>query len=133
MKLIFADTVGLLAQWDESDQWHDAAISALHEILSSRAQLVTTTYILLECGNAAARGPYRDTVIDLRRRLEKYRQLIVPTDDDWQMAWKAYERGQAAQAGIVDHVSFQVMRRLNIQDAFTNDRHFIAAGFHNLF
>jgi predicted nucleic acid-binding protein len=133
MKLVFADTIGLLAQWDESDQWHDAAISALNELLSSRSQLVTTTYVLLECGNAAARRPYRDAVIDLCHRLEQYRQLIAPTDDDWQLAWQAYERREAAQAGIVDHVSFQDMRRLNIQEAFTNDHHFAAAGFQTLF
>jgi predicted nucleic acid-binding protein len=133
MKLVFADTIGLLAQWDESDQWHDAAISALNELLSSRSQLVTTTYVLLECGNAAARRPYRDAVIDLRHRLEQYRQLIAPTDDDWQLAWQAYERREAAQAGIVDHVSFQDMRRLNIQEAFTNDCDFAAAGFQTLF
>jgi predicted nucleic acid-binding protein len=133
MKLVFADTIGLLAQWDESDQWHDAAISALNELLSSRSQLVTTTYVLLECGNAAARRPYRYAVIDLCHRLEQYRQLIAPTDDDWQLAWQAYERREAAQAGIVDHVSFQDMRRLNIQEAFTNDCHFAAAGFQTLF
>ena len=48
-------------------------------------------------------------------------------------AWAAYERGEAAQAGIVDHVSFQVMRRLGITEAFTNDKHFEAAGFTLLF
>lgn len=40
---------------------------------------------------------------------------------------------EAAQAGIVDHVSFLVMRRLGITEAFTNDRHFSAAGFITLF
>lgn len=59
--------------------------------------------------------------------------LIVPEDADWQAAWHAYERGDAAQAGIVDHVSFAVMRRRGITEAFTNDRHFPAAGFVNLF
>ena len=39
------------------------------------------------------------------------------------------ERGEAGQAGIVDHVSFQVMRRLGITEAFTNDKHYQAAGF----
>jgi predicted nucleic acid-binding protein len=58
---------------------------------------------------------------------------IVPTDDDWREAWGAYARGQASDAGIVDHVSFVVMRRLAITDAFTNDRHFKAAGFNTLY
>jgi predicted nucleic acid-binding protein len=33
----------------------------------------------------------------------------------------------------VDHLSFVVMRRLDLLEAFTNDRHFRAAGFHALF
>ena len=39
----------------------------------------------------------------------------------------------ASQAGIVDQVSFIVMRRLGIIEAFTNDKHFEAAGFRVLF
>ena len=60
-------------------------------------------------------------------------RLINPTDQDWEAAWTAYTSGAAADAGIVDHVSFVVMRRLGITDAFTNDRHFKAAGFNTLF
>jgi predicted nucleic acid-binding protein len=33
----------------------------------------------------------------------------------------------------VDHISFVVMRRLGVTKAFTNDRHFRAAGFEVLF
>ena len=59
--------------------------------------------------------------------------LIVPTAEDWQAAWLAYERGEADSAGIVDQVSFTIMRRLGISKAFTNDGHFRAAGFETLF
>jgi predicted nucleic acid-binding protein len=48
-------------------------------------------------------------------------------------AWNAYQRGEADQAGIVDHISFVVMKRLGIARAFTNDRHFRAAGFEAMF
>jgi len=53
--------------------------------------------------------------------------------EDWKTAWTNYENGGADAAGIVDHVSFAVMRRLGLAKAFTNDRHFRAAGFENLF
>jgi predicted nucleic acid-binding protein len=59
--------------------------------------------------------------------------LIEPTDKEMQDAWSAYECGEAGQAGLVDPVSFQLMRRLDITDAFTNDKHFQAAGFAVLF
>ena len=65
--------------------------------------------------------------------LELRNELIVPSEDDWKAAWADYEQGKVGQAGIVDHVSFVVMRRLGVTEAFTNDRHFQAAGFTVLF
>jgi predicted nucleic acid-binding protein len=57
----------------------------------------------------------------------------LPPEDDWARAWEAYEREEAGRAGINDQVSFAVMRRIGIRQAFTNDRHFQEAGFETLF
>ena len=133
MNAVFLDTVGLLALWDRSDQWHEPASRAFDSIAGARLPFVTTTFVLLECGNAAARRPYRSEVEVLRQRLSARGELLVPTQEDWDGAWLAYARGDADQAGIVDHVSFNVMRRLNLESAFTNDRHFRAAGLTVLF
>ena len=130
---VFLDTVGLLALWDKTDQWHEAAEGAFHRLASSRTPLITTAYIFLESGNAAARRPYRDKVGALRASLESGGFLVWPTTEDWSQAWAAFVRGEADQAGIVDHVSFLVMRRLQITTAFTNDAHYRAAGFTTLF
>src|SRR5258708_35282366 len=130
---VFLDTVGLLAVWDESDQWHRAAQVSFSELLGSRSDLVTSSFVLLECGNAAARRPYRSAVSRLRKQMEPAHHLIVPTVGDWQAAWLAFERGEADSAGVVDHVSFTIMPRLGISKAFTNDGHFRAAGFETLF
>ena len=133
MSIVFLDTVGLIAQWDKSDQWHPAANQALQSLMARGDRTVTTTFVLLECGNAASRRPYRDQVAQTRAVLESSGQLIVPTDEDWQAAWSAYASGPIGSASIVDHVSFVVMRRLGISDVFTNDRHFRSAGFSALF
>lgn len=130
---VFLDTVGLLALWDVSDQWHGAAESAFSKFAAAPVSFVTTSFILLECGNSAARRPYRQAVARLRDRLEAGGALIAPTDEDWQHAWAAYSAGGPADAGIVDHVSFVVMRRLGLTQVFTNDAHFRAAGFQTLF
>jgi hypothetical protein len=42
--------VGLVAVWDEADQWHAAAETALAQIVSKRRPFTTTSFILLECG-----------------------------------------------------------------------------------
>jgi predicted nucleic acid-binding protein len=133
MRQVFIDSVGLLAIWDEDDQWHGAAELAWQDVLKSRAVLVTTAYVLLECGNAVSRTPFRADVDEMRRRLERAKTLFHPTQEDWAEAWHEYARHGAADAGIVDQVSFIVMRRLGITEAFTNDRHFKVAGINTLF
>ena len=132
MRTVFMDTVGILASWDSTDQWHAAAREAL-DAIDSDVQTVTTTFVMLECGNAAARRRYRPLVDQMRTALQAGGKLITPTEDVWDQAWAAYSRGLSGEAGIVDHISFGIMRRLGITDAFTNDRHFKAAGFNTLF
>lgn len=133
MSPAFLDTVGLIALWDQDDQWHHAASLAFARLSTDRAPVVTTCYILAECGNAVARTTMRHDVDALRERLEAAGRLIFPTVDDWRTAWDGYRQGMAGQAGLVDQISFAVMRRLGVHDAFTNDRHFSAAGYHVLF
>ena len=94
---------------------------------------MTTTFVLLECGNAAARRPYRLEVHQLWAGLAGAGGLIRPTEEDLDLAWAAYRSGGSASAGIVDHVSFVVMKRLGLTEAYSNDRHFRAAGFAPLF
>jgi hypothetical protein len=48
---VFLDTVGLLELWDESHQWHRPAQACFSELLGRREDLVTSSFVLLECGN----------------------------------------------------------------------------------
>jgi predicted nucleic acid-binding protein len=129
----FLDTVGLLALWNRSDQWHVDADRAFRGILADGVPLISTRPVLLECGNAAARKPYRLEAERLRTELEAGGYLVEISQEDWEGAWACYRRCEADGAGIVDHLSFQVMRRLGLNRAFTNDRHYRAAGFVTLF
>ena len=133
MSVVFVDSVGLLALGNANDQWHHDAKAAYKKINQIEATVLTTTFVLLECGNAAARRVFRSDATAIRKQFEEAETLIWPTETDWQQAWLAYQRGEADSAGIVDHVSFAVMRRLGISKAFTNDRHFKAAGFEPMF
>ena len=132
MRPVFLDTVGLLALWDESDQWHASAQRAYDALSGQPVRLLTITFVLLECGNAAARRPYRPDVADLWAALDRAGDLIWPTAAQVAEAWAAYAARPPGGAGIVDQASFVVMRDLGIRAAFTNDAHFRAAGFETL-
>src|ERR1700682_3985061 len=129
MNEVFLDTVGIIAVWDESDQWHAAADLSYQKLLAEGRRLITTTAVLYECGNAAARRHCRPRVDALRQVFAQEQLLIDPTTDESEEAWTANDRGQPGDAGIVDHLSFAVMRCLRITEAFTNDQHFRSAGF----
>ena len=133
MTPVFLDTVGLLALWEQDDQWHSAAVPAYSRLVKAGRQTVSTPLVLYDCGNAVARSPFRAEVDLLRQLMAAEGQLIEPTVLEIETAWSQFVRGTAGSAGIVDHVSFEVMRRLGITQAFTNDKHFSAAGFHVLF
>jgi predicted nucleic acid-binding protein len=130
---VFLDTVGLLALWDRSDQWLEPAEHAFRRLSADRAPLVSSRFVLLECANAAARKPYRAEADELRACLEASGSLLEDTAEGWKAAWAGYRRGEADGAGVVDQLSFRLMRRLGIRHAFTNDRHFRAAGLITLF
>ncbi len=133
MNAVFLDTVGMIAVWDVADQWHAPAEVAYQKLLSQGRALVTTEMVLLECGNAASRRPYRPRVGALRKILIQSGLLISPTREEVEEAWTDYDRASAGGAGIVDHLSFLVMRRLGLNEALTNDDHFRSAGFVPLF
>jgi uncharacterized protein len=127
MRPVFLDAVGLIALWSRSDQWHNAATAAFDVLESTNRTYVATPFVLTECGNAASRRRFRQNVVELERSLAAAGSLIWPMQEDWEVAWEELD------AGIVDCISFAVMRRLGLTEAFTNDQHFAAAGFKTLF
>jgi predicted nucleic acid-binding protein len=130
MNRVLLDTVGFLALWNVRDQWHAQAAEVFTKLTSSGTDFYTTSFILLECGNAASRTPFRKDVLEVREQFIADGKLIVPSEADCDAAWTAFAK---SDAGIIDQVSFVVMRRLGITEVFTNDRHFKAAGFTTLF
>jgi predicted nucleic acid-binding protein len=132
MNGVLLDSEGLIALWNRRDQWHVAAVGA-YAAFPSVAALVTTSYILAECGNAFARSEIRTLVGDLGDRLNSEGTLVFPSAADWHVAWTSFRNGHPGSASLVDQLSFAVMRRLGLQRAFTNDGHFQVAGFEVLF
>ncbi len=130
---VFLDTVGLLALWDEDDQWHGPAEAAYAEVVRGGYPLFITAPILLECANAAARKPFRHDVAEFRDRMEAKGAVFHPSAAEWESAWRSYAIDRPGGPGVVDQLSFLAMRRVGATHAFTNDKHFRAAGFHTLF
>jgi predicted nucleic acid-binding protein len=128
---VFVDTGAWYALQVSDDEWHEAAVGALRELVISRHPLVTShqvigeTYTLLRvtCGHAAAVA-FLDR-LDESRRVER---VFVGKEQEAR-AYRLLRQYADQDFSFVDATSFAVMRAERIRHAFAFDQHFAAAGF----
>lgn len=132
--MIFVDTSALYALLDRDDLAHERARIAWIDWLSGRRppRLVTGNYILMEsCALVQARLGMEA----LRVLIDDLLPVIVlewVTPADHQAAMQALLTAERRRLSLVDCVSFQLMRRIGINRAFTFDAHFAEMGFEAL-
>ena len=95
--------------------------------------LLVTDAVLLEIGNSLARS-HKQAAIDV---LDEFRTSdrieIVRLDESlFEKAFELYKSHSDKSWGLVDCISFVVMRENGITDALTHDIHFSQAGFRPL-
>ena len=124
---VFVDTSALLAILDEDDRDHREAADTFRRLLES-AELVTHNYVLVECAALVRRRLGTDAAAQLTDGILPAIATIWVDEALHQAALAAHR--MAGSASLVDHVSFEVMRREELDTAFTFDADFDAHGFH---
>ena len=91
---------------------------------------MTTDAILLEIGNALSRLARNEAAAIIRYFQTAPEVMLVPlTPDLMAAALTLYAQHQDKTWGLVDCVSFVVMRNRHLSTALGFDRHFVQAGF----
>ena len=131
MKLIFADTLFLLALVRTKDQHHRRA--RLWE-KSISGQLLTTEYVIVEFCDACARGELRQRCPAYIRSLRANPAVTIVAASDKLVdeGLRPFESRNDKTWGLTDCISFSVMRAYRVSDALTADAHFEQAGFRAL-
>ena len=125
---IFVDTLFVVAQINQRDQYHEMA-SALADQFEGYPLLVTDA-VLLEIGNALARGFKKEAVEVIENFLTAEEVKVVRlTPQLFEQAFAEYKKFQDKEWGLIDCVSFVVMRQEGVSQVLTFDHHFEQAGF----
>ncbi len=130
MKALFADTSYFIALLDQNESMHRRAISHL----LSGAEMVTTEFVLIELGNAMSRGEDHvefGAIVHSLRASPKVR-LVPLSSEYFELGLKLMLARTDKEWSLVDCVSMEVMRQLEIEEALTTDKHFKQAGFRAL-
>jgi len=128
---MLVDTLFVVALVNERDQYHERA-AALARRYDGYPLLITDA-VMLEIGNALARGYKAEAVAIIEEFLSADEVEVVGlTRDLFDRAFELYKTHRDKEWGMVDCVSFVVMRDAGIRSALTFDRHFVQAGFEAL-
>lgn len=125
------DTSGWIALLNSRDTHHQEALNTWGQLLTSGHAIILTDWVIAETGNGLARNKNASPFIgSLQRLLTSSRLELIFVDSElMDEALSLYATHSDKSWELVDCASFALMRRLNISQAFTSDRHFEQAGF----
>ncbi len=127
----FLDTLFVIALLNQRDQYHECAAELA--VRYEGEQFLTTDTVLLEIGNALAKK-YRQEAVEVITHLltSVDVEVVRLTPALFDESFDLYKAHMDKEWGLIDCISFLVMRQNGIQDALTFDRHFVPAGFCDL-
>lgn len=128
MPPLLIDTAFIIALVNRRDKYHAQAQKLVQQYV--RHSLLVTDAILLEVGNALAQQFRQEAVAIIEQFLNAPEvEVIHLTPDQFTAAFSLYKKYTDKEWGLVDCISFVVMRERGIQEALTFDHHFVQAGF----
>ena len=127
----FLDAAYAIALSAPGDRFHAKAVLLAEKMEQDGTKIITTRAVLLEIGNALGKQRYRVDAIALLQALEADPNVeIAPlTDDLFTRAFSLYRSRIDKEWGLIDCVSFTVMRDQGIKASLATDDHFRQAGF----
>lgn len=128
---VFVDTSALYALLDRDDDAHGHAAAAFPELLEHE-HLVTHNYVVVEMVALVQRRLELPAVRTLTQDLLPALETVWVTPEVHAAASGSLLAGLRRRPSLVDWVSFELMRRLDIETAFAFDADFAAQGFHTV-
>ena len=130
MRQIFIDTSAYFALADEEDKNHQAASGKLQQLIRERASFTTTNIVIAETHTLTLKRIGYKTALEVIERIYSSQIRIYRIREaDEKKALDIIRKYTDKDFPFVDALSFAVMEKLHITQAFTFDKHFTQYGF----
>jgi len=126
----FLDTSYLAALTHKRDQYHEQAVN-VSKALKKPVRLITTSAVLMEFGNILSRLHLRCKAFNYIHLLKNDRntEIVFISEELFASGLAMFGKYHDKEWGLVDCLSFLVMREMKITHALISDEHFEQAGF----
>jgi predicted nucleic acid-binding protein len=122
---VFLDTGAFLALADEDDRYHIAAKSTYTELLQSKAQLLTSNFVLSETYTLIRSRVGHRAAVEFMKRLEQTGIKVLRVSEAIEQTAKAiFVRHDDKDFSFVDCTSFALIDHHRLDHAFAFDGHF---------
>lgn len=128
MNAVFADTYFYLALLNPRDAGHQAAKTRARAF---KGAIVTSHWVLVEVADAFSRPGDREKFSRLMASLESNDQhtVIEADGDSFRRGVELFSNRPDKPWSLTDCLSFVLMEKLGLKEAFTEDHHFEQAGY----
>lgn len=125
------DTAAFIALANSADQYHQAAMVCFTGLRAARTPMVTTNFVLDEVYTRLQRRGGLKIAISFGEKIQASRQIRIHTVERSleKLAWEIFKHDLGHSFSYTDCISFALMRRKKISQAFTFDRDFAAFGW----
>ncbi len=120
-----------MARYLKNDQYHEKTKNLWHKITSGKTPCITSNFVLDETLTLVGRRAGNVFATERGERIyaSKLIQIVRPERKDELNALKTFVKYSDQKISFTDCISFELMKRLNVKQVFTLDRHFENAGF----
>lgn len=128
MKRVFVDTSALYALLDADDRKHRVSLRTFDRLATDAAELVTTSYVLVETHALVQRRLGMAAVADLHREVSPLLDVVWVGRSLHEAGLERLMEARRQHLSLVDCVSLALIERDQLDGAFAHDRHFSQAG-----
>jgi predicted nucleic acid-binding protein len=128
LKLVFADTGGFYALADRRDPAHTRAREFVE---NCEATFLTTDFVFAETMSLLTKRLGKDVAVKFGQALRTSRSVRIEEVpfEVREKAWQLFTKHGDKEYDLIDCISFSMMEKFRIREAFGFDRHFTQHGF----